>query len=150
MEVWPGNRQSAQCRLSSPQQVRGLGGQCRVWTFQTCGHRVVTRDSAPQRAPHTVPCSAISVLRSLMLFEHIFILSILQLVLGGCGGGTDSMAWGSLVQLKLLAPTPPGLAGLTAELEEKLQRRRALEHCTGHAGDQQAKLRSCPQAESSS
>lgn len=43
-----------------------------------------------------------------------------------------------------------GLADLTAELEEKLQRRRALEHCTGHAGDQQAKLRSCPQAESSS
>ncbi|XP_036739657.2 signal-transducing adaptor protein 2 isoform X2 [Manis pentadactyla] len=29
----------------------------------------------------------------------------------------------------------PGLADLTAELEEKLQRRRALERCTGHAGD---------------
>ncbi|XP_039103581.1 signal-transducing adaptor protein 2 isoform X2 [Hyaena hyaena] len=29
-----------------------------------------------------------------------------------------------------------GLAGLTAELEEKLQRRRALEHSVGHAGDQ--------------
>uniref|UniRef100_A0A673UFJ1 Signal transducing adaptor family member 2 n=1 Tax=Suricata suricatta TaxID=37032 RepID=A0A673UFJ1_SURSU len=31
---------------------------------------------------------------------------------------------------------PPGLADLTAELEEKLQRRRALEHSAGHAGDQ--------------
>lgn len=34
-----------------------------------------------------------------------------------------------------------GLANVTAELEEKLQRRRALEHTAGLAGDQQANLR---------
>ncbi|KAF3829580.1 hypothetical protein GH733_003844 [Mirounga leonina] len=34
-----------------------------------------------------------------------------------------------------IAPKP-GLADLTAELEEKLQRRRALERSAGHAGDQ--------------
>ncbi|XP_044899908.1 signal-transducing adaptor protein 2 isoform X2 [Felis catus] len=33
-----------------------------------------------------------------------------------------------------IAPKP-GLADLTAELEEKLRRRRALEHSAGHAGD---------------
>ncbi|XP_036096753.1 signal-transducing adaptor protein 2 isoform X2 [Molossus molossus] len=33
-----------------------------------------------------------------------------------------------------------GLANVTAELEEKLQRRRALEHSAGLAGDQQANL----------
>ncbi|XP_031292831.1 signal-transducing adaptor protein 2 isoform X3 [Camelus dromedarius] len=40
---------------------------------------------------------------------------------------------------QVFSPTT-GLAGVTAELEEKLQRRRALEHAAARTGDQQANL----------
>ncbi|XP_073743286.1 signal-transducing adaptor protein 2 isoform X4 [Callorhinus ursinus] len=51
---------------------------------------------------------------------------------GLSGDLAKKLAVGSM---QTLFPTT-GLADLTAELEEKLQRRRALEHSTGHAGDQ--------------
>uniref|UniRef100_A0A452TPV7 Signal transducing adaptor family member 2 n=1 Tax=Ursus maritimus TaxID=29073 RepID=A0A452TPV7_URSMA len=48
------------------------------------------------------------------------------------GGLAKKLAVGSM---QTLFPST-GLADLTAELAEKLQRRRALEHSAGHAGDQ--------------
>ncbi|XP_030875627.1 signal-transducing adaptor protein 2 isoform X3 [Leptonychotes weddellii] len=51
---------------------------------------------------------------------------------GLSGGLAKKLAVGSM---QTLFPTT-GLADLTAELEEKLQRRRAMEHSAGHAGDQ--------------
>ncbi|XP_027440193.1 signal-transducing adaptor protein 2 isoform X1 [Zalophus californianus] len=51
---------------------------------------------------------------------------------GLSGDLAKKLAVGSV---QTLFPTT-GLADLTAELEEKLQRRRALEHSAGHAGDQ--------------
>lgn len=44
------------------------------------------------------------------------------------------------MQPSLRFAPPPGLADVTAELEEKLQRRRALEHSAGLAGDPRASL----------
>nr|XP_008508835.1 PREDICTED: signal-transducing adaptor protein 2 [Equus przewalskii] len=54
----------------------------------------------------------------------------------GLNGGPARKPAGSSAQA--LFPTT-GLGDVTAELEEKLQRRRALEHSVGRAGDQRAK-----------
>ncbi|XP_029772307.1 signal-transducing adaptor protein 2 [Suricata suricatta] len=51
----------------------------------------------------------------------------------GLSGGLAKKPVGNSAQAFFPAT---GLADLTAELEEKLQRRRALEHSAGHAGDQ--------------
>nr|XP_023500201.1 signal-transducing adaptor protein 2 isoform X2 [Equus caballus] len=62
----------------------------------------------------------------------------------GLNGGPARKPAGSSAQA--LFPTT-GLGDVTAELEEKLQRRRALEHSAGRAGDQRAHLGAKPSSQ---
>lgn len=54
----------------------------------------------------------------------------------------ENLDWGSRVPLEPQVPLPSfsGLADVTAELEEKLQRRRALEQAAEHVADQRVRL----------
>lgn len=64
-------------------------------------------------------------------------LSVLPLQWSWVDISRESLDWGSLVPLSLRYPYPiPRLADVTAELEEKLQRRRALEQAAERMADQ--------------
>ena len=50
--AWPRSWPSAQDRLSSPEQVRDLGGQCEGWELHRCATHAATQDLAPKRPAH--------------------------------------------------------------------------------------------------